>query len=436
MLASHFYAMLRRRSGSLKGMRMIEMNQLQSGIVEAASKVRANNPMAGSITNSVTIDFVANAQLAVGGSAAMVYLPDEGECLVAAGGAVYINMGTLLPVYEETLPRTAAAAHAAGKPWVLDPVGIGIGSLRTKLLRGFKPYKPAIVRGNASEIIALAGLWDLEGDASELSRARGVDTTDTVAAARDAAVALARYTGGAVAVSGESDLVTDGLTVAYSTGGSALMGKVTGFGCSLGGVAAVYATQADPFTAALAAVAHYNVAGTRAAAAADSSTSFTAQRPTISLTTRCASRRPSMNTLIAVAIAPFGVGDELSSEVAEVVKVIRESGLPNRTYSMFTEIEGEWDEVMRVVRDATFVLAEKGIRTEVILKADVRPGFSRMMDEKVARVNALLDGEGNKGAQDAANPNSEGSKTNGSNPNGSDDPSDKFAANENKEVRA
>lgn len=143
-----------------------------------------------------------------------------------------------------------------------------------------------------------------------------------------------------------------------------------------------------------------------------------------------------MNTLIAVAIAPFGVGDELSSEVAEVVKVIRESGLPNRTYSMFTEIEGEWDKVMRVVRDATFVLAEKGIRTEVILKADVRPGFSRMMDEKVARVNALLDGEGNKGAQDAGNPNGEGSKTNGSNPNGSDDPSDKFAANENKEVRA
>ena len=274
MLASHFYAMLRRRSGSLKGMRMIEMNQLQSGIVEAASKVRANNPMAGSITNSVTIDFVANAQLAVGGSAAMVYLPDEGECLVAAGGAVYINMGTLLPVYEETLPRTAAAAHAAGKPWVLDPVGIGIGSLRTELLRGFKPYKPAIVRGNASEIIALAGLWNLEGDTSELSRARGVDTTDTVAAARDAAVALARYTGGAVAVSGESDLVTDGSTVAYSAGGSALMGKVTGFGCSLGGVAAVYATQADPFTATLAAVAHYNVAGTRAAAAADAPASF------------------------------------------------------------------------------------------------------------------------------------------------------------------
>ena len=143
-----------------------------------------------------------------------------------------------------------------------------------------------------------------------------------------------------------------------------------------------------------------------------------------------------MNTLIAVAIAPFGVGDELSSEVAEVVKVIRESGLPNRTYSMFTEIEGEWDEVMRVVRDATFVLAEKGIRTEVVLKADVRPGFSRMMDEKVARVNALLDGEGSKGAQDAGDTSGATSKTNGSNPNGSGDPSDKFAASECEEVRA
>ena len=140
-----------------------------------------------------------------------------------------------------------------------------------------------------------------------------------------------------------------------------------------------------------------------------------------------------MNTLIAVAIAPFGVGDELSSEVAEVVNVIRESGLPNRTYSMFTEIEGEWDEVMRVVRDATFVLAEKGIRTEVILKADVRPGFSRMMDEKVARVNALLDGEG---AQDAGDTNGETDKTNGSNPNSSCDPSGKLAASEDKEVRA
>lgn len=101
-----------------------------------------------------------------------------------------------------------------------------------------------------------------------------------------------------------------------------------------------------------------------------------------------------MNTLVAVAIAPFGVGDELAEHVAEVVRVIRESGLPSKTSSMFTEIEGEWDEVMRVVKDATMVLAEKGIRTEVVLKADVRPGFENMMERKVAVVDALLEGDG------------------------------------------
>ena len=97
-----------------------------------------------------------------------------------------------------------------------------------------------------------------------------------------------------------------------------------------------------------------------------------------------------MNTLVAVAIAPVGVGDELSKHVAEVVKVIRKSGLPNKTNSMFTEIEGEWDAVMEVVKHATFVLAEKGIRTEVVLKADIRPGFSGMMQGKIDSLNEAL----------------------------------------------
>ena len=98
-----------------------------------------------------------------------------------------------------------------------------------------------------------------------------------------------------------------------------------------------------------------------------------------------------MNTLVAVAISPCGTGEELSAEVAEVVKVIRESGLPNHTTSMFTEIEGEWDEVMKVVKDAAFVLAEKGIRTEVVLKADIRPGFTNMIHSKVEKVNTILE---------------------------------------------
>ncbi len=97
-----------------------------------------------------------------------------------------------------------------------------------------------------------------------------------------------------------------------------------------------------------------------------------------------------MNTLVAVAIAPFGEGEELAEYVAEVVRVIRASGLPCKTSSMFTEIEGDYDEVMQVVKDATFVLAERGIRTEVILKADIRPGHTDTMTSKVVKIDALL----------------------------------------------
>ncbi len=97
-----------------------------------------------------------------------------------------------------------------------------------------------------------------------------------------------------------------------------------------------------------------------------------------------------MNTLIALAISPVGTGDELSKDVAEVVKVIRESGLPNKTSSMFTEIEGEYDKVMEVVKKATFVLAEKGIRTEVVLKMDIRPGYTNTMSGKLDRLEEQM----------------------------------------------
>lgn len=245
------------------GEAMYTTEEVKRQMMEAVKKVKAENPMAGSITNSVTINFVANAQLAVGGSAAMVYLPDEGEFLAAAGGATYINVGTLLPVYAETLPQTAAMLHQLEKPWVLDPVAVGIGELRSRLLKKFQEYKPSIIRGNASEIIALAGLWGLDGGTGS-SNVRGVDSTDAVEAAKAAAIALAQYTGGAVAVSGETDLITDGKMLAYSYGGSPFMEKITGCGCSLGGVAAVYATAASPFIAALTASAIYNLAGKRA----------------------------------------------------------------------------------------------------------------------------------------------------------------------------
>lgn len=255
---------------------MVSKQAIQSEMIQAVETVKRTNPMAGSITNTVTINFVANAQLAVGGSAAMVYLPDEAEFLAGAGGATYINVGTLFPIYEETLPCAAKVLHEAGKPWVLDPVAVGIGSLRTQLLQQFKDYKPTIIRGNASEIIALAGLWELDGGTSE-SNVRGVDSTDSVHAAKTAAIALAKWTGGAVAVSGETDLITDGKLMAISYGGSYFMEKITGAGCSLGGVVAVYATASSPFIAALTATAVYNVAAKRAELKVDGPGSFQVQ---------------------------------------------------------------------------------------------------------------------------------------------------------------
>ncbi|PWJ48486.1 hydroxyethylthiazole kinase [Faecalicatena contorta] len=246
---------------------------IQKQIIQAVDEVKKTNPMAGSITNSVTINFVANAQLAVGGSAAMVYLPDEGEFLAKAGGATYINVGTLTPIYGQTLPLTAKTLYENGKPWVLDPVAVGIGSLRTELLRQFKAYKPSVIRGNASEIIALAGLWGLDGG-TKASNVRGVDSTDSVIAAKNAAVALARWTGGAVAVSGKTDLITDGFAVVFSHGGSHFMEKITGAGCSLGGVVGVYAAVTSPFIAAVTGTAVYNLAGKRAESKTDGPAGF------------------------------------------------------------------------------------------------------------------------------------------------------------------
>lgn len=96
------------------------------------------------------------------------------------------------------------------------------------------------------------------------------------------------------------------------------------------------------------------------------------------------------NTVAAVAIAPSGVGDELSSYVSQVVSVIRNSGLPNETNAMFTNIEGDLDAVLAVVGDASHVLADQGYRTQVSLKLDIRPGFSNQLQAKPALVDRLL----------------------------------------------
>lgn len=248
---------------------------LREEMYDLVEEIKKSNPMAGSITNTVTIELVANAQLAVGGSAAMVYLPDEAEGLAEMGKASYINVGTLEPIYMETLPAMVRRLSELNRPWVLDPVAVGLGEMRTKLLLDMKEFKPSIVRGNASEIIALAGLWDLDGGVEE-SRVRGVDSTNSVTEAESAAISIAKYTGGAVAVSGEVDFITDGEYKCKSYGGSHFMEKITGAGCSLGGVMAVYLTHGRPFIAALAGASAYNLAGGRAQRKADGPGTFVA----------------------------------------------------------------------------------------------------------------------------------------------------------------
>ncbi len=247
-------------------------SEIRLAMARAVEEVRLKNPLAPSITNTVTQDFVANAQLAIGGSAAMLYLADECEEMAKIAPAFYINMGTAMPFYAETLPRTAQALYENKKPWVLDPVGIGLSGVRMECLRKLKNFKPSIVRGNASEIIALAKFWELIEDNG--GQVRGVDSTEKVSSAKEAAIALAKFTGGAVAVSGEEDLVTDGEKEIICAGGSILFTKITGSGCALGGVMAIYLTAASPFIAALTATTIFNLAGTKAAAQTEAPASF------------------------------------------------------------------------------------------------------------------------------------------------------------------
>ncbi|MGC4750327.1 MTH1187 family thiamine-binding protein [Micromonospora sp. DT201] len=94
--------------------------------------------------------------------------------------------------------------------------------------------------------------------------------------------------------------------------------------------------------------------------------------------------------LIAFSITPLGVGESVGDLVAEAVRVVRDSGLPNRTDAMFTTIEGEWDEVMAVVKRAVDVVSAQAPRVSVVLKADVRPGVTDALTAKVAHIEDRL----------------------------------------------
>ncbi|MDO5611973.1 MAG: hydroxyethylthiazole kinase [Paracoccus sp. (in: a-proteobacteria)] len=215
-------------------------------------QMRARAPLIHNITNYVAMNVMANVLLAAGASPAMVHALDEVEEFAALAQALTVNIGTLDPDWGESMLRAAAVMRGAGRPWVFDPVGVGATRMRQGLSQRLLDARPAVVRGNASEVLTLAGLG---------GHARGPETGDTVEAAQDAARQLARRTGGVVAVSGAVDFVTDGDRAFRVRNGHPLMPRVTVLGCSLNGVIAAFCVGQPVLDATVAAMAFYGLAG-------------------------------------------------------------------------------------------------------------------------------------------------------------------------------
>ena len=228
-------------------------------------QMRTNAPLIQNITNYVSMNVMANVLLAAGASPAMVHAEEEAAEFASFTSALTINIGTLSQGWVTSMLLAAKAANAADTPWVLDPVAAGATSFRRETAARLLDLKPAIIRGNASEIMALSGL---------LASGKGVDSADSVEAAKQAARQLALAIGGIVAVTGVEDFVTDGIKAYTIANGHALMPLVTALGCSLTGVVAAFAVGQLRLEATAAALAFYGLAGEIAAQKTDAPGSF------------------------------------------------------------------------------------------------------------------------------------------------------------------
>ena len=225
----------------------------------AVAAVRSQRPLVHNITNYVVMNNSANALLAVGASPVMAHWTQEMEEMVSIAGALVLNIGTLDENWLEGMRVAGVAASRRGIPIVLDPVGAGATSARTTAsLELIELCHPTVIRGNASEIMALV-------DASVKSK--GVDSSAQSGDAVEAARKLALETGAVVVISGATDYITDGTVLHTVEGGNEIMTAVTGMGCtSTALVGAFAAVVEDPLVAATAAMAVMSLAGERAAA--------------------------------------------------------------------------------------------------------------------------------------------------------------------------
>lgn len=221
--------------------------------------VRKISPLVHNITNYVVMNNSANALLAIGASPVMAHWIDEMEEMTSIAGALVINIGTLDRPWIEAMKAAGVSANQKQIPIILDPVGAGATSQRTATaLEIIKICHPTIIRGNASEIMALV-------DANVKSK--GVDSNATSGDALSAAKLLSKETQSVVVISGATDYITNGIDVYKVEGGDPIMTTVTGMGCTASAlIGAFAAVEPNPMVAATAAMAVMSLAGERAAA--------------------------------------------------------------------------------------------------------------------------------------------------------------------------
>lgn len=236
-------------------------------ICRGLEEVRSRRPMVHHITNYVVMNFTANVTLCIGAAPVMAPCIDESPEMVRYAGALLLNIGTLDPGLVESMLAAGRAANENGIPVVLDPVGAGATRLRTdSAVRLAGELDIAIVRGNAGEVLALAGSG---------GKVRGVDSMESLGEREDLIAAFAREHGWVVAVTGATDIVTDGRSTAVIENGHPLMGRVTGTGCAASTAVACFAAAMDDmFEAAFAGISVMGMAGELAAGLASGPGTF------------------------------------------------------------------------------------------------------------------------------------------------------------------
>ncbi len=216
--------------------------------------LRARRPLVHCLTNQVAANLTANALLCVGASPLMAEADDE--VAVLSPDVLLINLGMQTPTRMRAARIAVAAARRQGIPWVLDPVAAGALPSRTTLALELATSRPAVIKGNASEIIALAG-----GQGG-----RGTDATVPTLEAQASAEALARHTGAVIAITGPEDIVTDGQRTTIVRHGHPMMAQISGLGCVAGAlIAACLTVETDAVLAAANALALLGWTAERAA---------------------------------------------------------------------------------------------------------------------------------------------------------------------------